>query len=145
MSSPKVSSLLTGLDADTLKLSLAARSAWGDWLYEYPWDHVITLTFNYSASPDMATRWFGRWLRRLEQRAQRGLRWFYAVERGAAGLLHIHVLIRGTSEIGTAALKAAWAPGRADADRYDSTRGAAFYATKHVGRTVEHYDFDFRS
>jgi hypothetical protein len=68
--------------------------------------------------------------------------WFYVLERGAAGLLHLHVLVAGTAELSEGALRDTWECGRSDPSVYDSRRGATYYVTKWVGS--DRLDFDLK-
>lgn len=115
--------------------------AWGDWLAgEFAWHHFVTLTFAFQPSPERAVRQFSRWIRRLEQRAQRRVGWVRALERSPAGLLHLHVLTTNTADLAPAALEHAWPCGRVDASIYDRTKGAAHYITKDFGARIVDYD-----
>jgi hypothetical protein len=132
---------LTGPEDDNYKLSRAAQHAWGDWLGQFQWHHFATLTFTAQPSSGGAKSLFRGWLRRLEQQAKLSLGWFYVLERGAAGLLHVHVLTAGTTNLGICAMESAWANGRSDVSVYEPTRGAAHYVTKGLGGRAEDYDF----
>jgi hypothetical protein len=131
------------IDRDELireALRLRTRRAWGDWLRQFPWDHFATLTFANAASLEDATRLFRRWVRHLEQRAQGSLDWFYVLERGAGGLLHIHSLTQGTGGLDAAALRHSWPGGRSDVSRYDPAKGATHYVSKWLGGDSVDYD-----
>jgi hypothetical protein len=119
------------------------RTSWGDWLDPRPWTHFGTFTFAYDASPAHVERQSKRWLRRIEQRAQNKVGWFYVIERGAAGHLHLHALTSGTAHLDSSSIAAAWPAGRADVAVYEPTRGAAHYVTKDLGTRAVHWDFDF--
>src|SRR5713101_1669377 len=112
---------------------LQARDALGPWLRTFTWDHCVTLTFSHASTETTARTRFMTWLRRLEQLAQRSVGWCHALERGAAGRLHFHVLTVGTDHLAPRSIELAWRYGRADAARYDPGRGAAYYLTKGVG------------
>ncbi len=137
-----VSKFITGSEADRLRVALDARRGWGTWLGGFPWHHFATLTFAYQPSPAAASRRLSTWIRRLEQRAQERVYWFYALERGAAGTLHLHSLVSGTRRLRAASVKAAWSYGRADASDYDARRGASYYVTKSLGLDVVEYGID---
>jgi hypothetical protein len=123
----------------------AVREMWGKWLAElHPWSHFLTLTFASETSPDLAIRHFRRWLRWVEQRAQCRVAWFYVVERGGAPVVHLHVLIAGTSRLAPRALREAWKHGRAQAAIYAAGGRAASYVTKTLGCPSSEYDLDGR-
>ena len=128
------SAFLSPDEADRLRLTLESRRTWGEWLArEFIWHHVVTATFASPPTEQAALFQLRRWLRRLEQRANHGVGWFAALERGAAGRLHFHVLTAHTDHLESDALEKAWPCGRVDAARYDPARGAAYYFTKNVG------------
>ena len=129
-----ISTFLSRDEADPLRLTLQARRSLGVWLARgFVWHHFTTLTFAFPRSEERALTDFRRWLRRLEQRAKHGVGWFAALERGAAGRLHLHVLTAHTDHLESKALEKAWPCGRVDAARYDPARGAAYYLTKDIG------------
>ena len=137
-----VSKFITGRVADRLRAAIVARRVWGDWLNQFSWDHFATLTFRHQPSSPGAIRRFGVFVRRLEQRAQERVHWFYVLERGAAGMFHLHSLLSGTNRLHAASVADAWSWGRADASDYDARRGAAYYVTKSVASDVVEYDID---
>ena len=116
------------------------RTAWGNWLGAFEWDHFSTLTFSTPASPHTAMHRLRQWTRRLDQRAGHAIDLFYVLERGPGGLLHLHALTAGTARIGTSALSASWPNGRSDVSEYDPSRGAAHYVTNFVGSDLVEYD-----
>ena len=116
------------------------RKAWGEWLAEKEWDHFATLTFTHPNSSWAARREFRRWIRRLEQRAQRRVSWFFVAEKGAAETLHLHALVCGTRRLPDSMLADAWSNGRCDVSAYDRQRGAAHYLAKQIGGLVMDYD-----
>ena len=134
------STFLSSDEADRLRLTLETRRTWGEWLArEFIWHHVVTATFASPPTEPAALFQLRRWLRRLEQRANHAVGWFAALERGAAGRLHFHVLTVHTDHLEPTALENAWPCGRVDAARYDPARGAAYYLTK--GLASEDVDF----
>ena len=68
--------------------------------------------------------------------------WVAALERGAAGRLHYHVLTVGTEALDSCALVQAWRAGRAVAERYDRSRGAPFYLAKRVCSDLVEFSYD---
>ena len=138
----RVSTFLTARDADRLKVALTTQRDWGEWLTGFLWAHFATLTFRHQPAVPAAIRDFKVWVRRLEQRALERVYWFYALERGAAGMLHLHCLVSGTRELSGGSLEDAWSWGRADASPYDPERGASYYVTKAVASDAAEYDID---
>jgi hypothetical protein len=137
----RISIFLSPREAEHLRLSLEARSAIGEWLgKQFAWDHFVTLTFEHRVSEGTARREFDRWVLSLEQRARRSLGWFYALERGAGGQLHIHALLAGTRNLLSVEVERAWARGRAAASRYDPSKAGTYYVTKGVGFSIVDYD-----
>ncbi len=137
-----VSKFLTAREAERLLDAMRTRRAWGAFLSGFLWHHFATLTFAYQPSVPVAIRRFGVFVRRLEQRAQERVHWFYVLERGAAGMFHVHSLLSGTNRLHAASVADAWSWGRADASDYDARRGAAYYVTKSVASDVVEYDID---
>ena len=132
---------LVGRDTKSRRESVATlRKAWGEWLAEKDWDHFATLTFTHPNSSWAARREIRRWIRRLEQRAQCRVDWFFVAEKGAAGTLHLHALVGGTSGLPDSMLVEAWRNGRGDVSTYDRQRGAAHYIAKQIGGRVIDYD-----
>jgi hypothetical protein len=139
----RASVFLTTSEAGSLTQMLQARQAWGEWLKQYIWHHYVTLTCSDPRRSEAAAHaQFRRWIRCVEQRAQRAIGWFVALERGAGGLIHHHVLTVGTDELDGQALAAAWPLGLVDAPRYDPARGAAYYLGKDIGTEVLELGYD---
>lgn len=79
---------------------------------EEPWDHVVRLRFPDAFSIGAGMQEVHKWIRRLEQRAQRGVTWSCGMHRQASshGLALLFCLsLRGTVGVGASGLKAAWA------------------------------------
>lgn len=117
------------------------RYAWGEWLGPIPWSHFATLTFAREPTIEGALRQYRRWIRRLEQRAQRKVYSFRVAERSGGGILHYHALILGTDALSAPAIQLAWSAGRAQVSPYDASRGAAYYVSKDVATSPD-YDVD---
>ena len=64
---------------------------------------------------------FDAWIRSLERRSQQRVDHFYAIERGASGLLHIHALVYAPG-LTTARVKEAWYLGLSEADARPGSR-----------------------
>ncbi|MSR06351.1 MAG: hypothetical protein EXR93_04670 [Gemmatimonadetes bacterium] len=140
---PAISTFVAPNDAAVLSLTLQARTALGDWLGGYPWDHFVTLTFSSgSPSTEGAIKAFRGWIRRLEQRGQQRISWFYVLETSHGGMRHLHALVLGTAGLPSAALENAWRWGRVDASEYDRRKGASYYVTKWAAFGEADYDFD---
>ena len=136
-----VAGRLAGKEVEEKEKALRVlRRAWGEWLGKQDWDHFATLTFTHPNSSWAARRQFHRWIRRLEQRAQGRVHWFFVAEKGAAETLHLHALIDGTRGLPDSALADAWDTGRCDVSKYDRNRGAPHYLTKQIGGPVIDYD-----
>lgn len=108
------------------------RQAWSDLLFRYPFAHFVTLTFRWIVSRQRAIDEFNGWIRHLGRKARHPVGWFYALEVGAGGLLHFHVLLSGTEMLTPRMLERAWRGGRADASVYEPHRGARYYITKDI-------------
>jgi hypothetical protein len=132
-------------ELDYLSLARMAQTAYGDWLNERDWHHFLHLTFRYSVSGEMAARRFRVWETRLKRDAGLELSWFYAAERKADGLIHIHALVHGSAQAGGQVLRSAWVNGFSKVSVYEPSRGAAHYVTKEIWRNIDWYDFEFRS
>ncbi len=120
------------------------REAWGTWLADRPWDHLVTLTFKSPVSLEGAQVMLRGWLRHLERRTRQGLSWFFALEVGSAGLLHLHGLILGTKHLSCEDLERSWRPGRAEVVQYDKRLGGTGYVSKCVPSGEADVEFRFR-
>ncbi len=74
------------------QLAQALPTAWGEWLTHFEWNHFTTLTFKNDPTILRTSQEFTKFIRRLEQRAQRPVYWFKATETGRFGRLHTHAL-----------------------------------------------------
>ena len=118
----------------------SVAQSWGEWLTRYEWDHYATLTFTYEPTVDQARRDFTRFRRRLEQRAQRAVQWFSAIETGQFGRRHMHALLQGTQGLAAEEVEAPWRSGIARVEPYDAKRGATYYVSKTIGRAATEHD-----
>ena len=73
------------------------------------------------------------YIRRLTRIAQGPVSWFRVIEYGSSGNAHLHVLLSRTAHLSVDRLRAAWKLGHTHVQRYDRSRGAAFYLTKEIG------------
>jgi hypothetical protein len=116
--------------------------AWGHWLEQFEWDHMITLTFKEVSTNENAELQVNRWIRRLQQRAQQNVNWFIAGERGVSGLLHLHAWTGGTRKIGCCGVAHAWPCGRTHVVNYVPRRGGTYYVSKNLDKPCSFYDFN---
>ena len=155
-----ISDFLSNDEALHQGLVLGAQRALGEWFSgDFIWHHFVTLTFaprqreenwlvrrsrrgRQESSETGAHNELRRWIRRLEKCAQRGVGWVAALERGAAGRLHFHVLTAHTQHLTSRALVKAWHCGRADASPYDPTKGASYYLAKDTDSARVDFSFD---
>jgi len=116
---------------------------WGDFLNEFEWTFFTTLTFDRERSPWAAEREYRAWVRRVEQRTQAKVSWFYVVERSRGGRIHLHSLCHSPNGIGTLGhFDGAWGRGRVHIERYDKKRGARYYVAKTMGKEAEILGYD---
>lgn len=99
-------------------------------LAQHEWTHFATLTFERVVTIEAAERAFKVWHRDVGRRARGHVPTYYAVERGAAGLVHVHALLYVPAPLTVAELAGAWKPGIAQVRAYDVERGAAHYIAK---------------
>lgn len=129
---------------DILKEHDAKRklcAGWCDLLQEVDWSHFCTCTFRYATSPDLARREFLEgFVRRLEQRAQKRVEWYYVIETSPGGVVHLHALLGQTDHLPTVGMRQAWKKGITSIQRYDPSRGAARYVTKAIASGTVDYD-----
>jgi hypothetical protein len=122
----------------------AAANAWGRYLQQFEWTHVLTLTYRCEASPERARRDFvDGFVRRAAFEAAQPVRWFYVLEGGddVGRRLHIHAFVSGTAHLPIVRLECAWREGFTDIHAYDASRGAAFYVVKTLrGDAHDRYD-----
>lgn len=111
------------------------RHELGAFIAEFVWHHWVTLTpSDPSCSPEKLTTAFEtRFIRRLEGRAQRGVRWVRGTELSPGGILHIHAVLYGTGSLADTDVGKCWDLGRCQIERYDEARGGAFYLCKDYG------------
>jgi hypothetical protein len=111
------------------------RRAWGDHINRYAWDVVLTLSSATCASRDRIHRELRRFFHRLERAGKAPVWWFYALERGAGGMLHAHVLAASPAPVFTA-LRNHWRLGNVTVKRFDRQLGGAYYVVKEFGSGV---------
>src|SRR5262252_2187839 len=76
------------------------RADYGRMLDVYDWDFVVHLTTEEPVSEaSLQQRFIVRFIRGLVQSVQHPVPYFYAIERHASGLPHLHGLIGGTRRL----------------------------------------------
>lgn len=132
---------------------------YGEWLSGYAWTHWLTLTVDPSRGTRGGKRRLGRagicsrsaegvrrafrneLIRYAEKVSRSRVAFAYTVEQGVGGdNPHIHALLFVPETMEGDRLSRAWRHGRATAERYDPTRGAAFYLSKTFWRTGADWD-----
>jgi hypothetical protein len=78
---------------------------------------------------------FHKWRRHLERCAGEGVAWFYTLETGASGHLHIHGLLNYPASAPQAQLRT-WRWGFSRVERLRSLEGAVRYRVKHIARSA---------
>lgn len=112
--------------------SAADCNVLGDHLAPLGWSHIVHLTpARIDCSHLRIDRFFRhRFIRKLERAAQNPVRWVRGLERSPGGVLHIHALLSGTTNLDDAYVEAAWELGKAQARQYDPARRGAWYVVK---------------
>lgn len=106
--------------------------AWGLYLNRFDWSHFATLTTRRSMPEESLRNEFRRWHRALERRAQQPVTWFWAMERTCTGHAHLHALVGECGHLPSDALRDAWKCGYSKCERFERSKGAAFYLMKGV-------------
>jgi len=118
---------------------------WGDFLMGYQWTLFATLTTKYPMTRSRLVSEFERYIRKLARVAQGPLAWQYALEYHSCGAqLHLHALIYAPPCVTPAVARGHWKFGRADVERFDSAKGAAYYIGKTYLRNPDGYDISRR-
>lgn len=143
VSEPAIPAALYGGGVPTNELSaepmqheeLRRARAFGDFLDRYEWHHWATLTpSSVDCSPLTLTREFcNGFVRRVAWAARGPLGWFYSLERGGAGVYHLHAIISGTEHVSTRVVQSAWKIGHSRIERFDALQGACWYLSKGLG------------
>lgn len=114
---------------------------WGRFLETLCWSHFATFTFRDQASMARVRRDFHRAHRRLEQRVQTRVPWFWVAERGRLGArLHLHALFGNLANLPVETIAGVWDRGNALVVAYTPGRGAAHYVTRAIGTELVEYD-----
>ncbi len=119
------------------------RDGWGEFLAEFEWERMVTLTFDPARwehlNAEQASRETFWWCGLAARLCRRPLDWAYAVEGGGGGWLHAHVLVAGVPEHRWGVIGDTWRSrnGRVDLRQVDDPAGAAAYLCKSAGRNGE--------
>ena len=112
------------------------QDQWGDWLDEFEWDHVCTVTFRAKVGKEAAVKAVQNWLRFLDRIAQCPVRHFVVMEAGSVGgRTHFHGLVRGTKGLKGRALARSWRHGRSKIEKYIRGAGGTHYVAKDLSRS----------
>lgn len=119
--------------SDSVQRCEAVVSAYAEHFQSYPWTHYCHLSFRFEQSDQSAEKHFLRLVRRLEQRAQRKVGYFGAVERGEllTERAHIHAVVAGCEALSPDVIGEMWMEhGLSDISRYDGGQGGLAYLAK---------------
>ena len=130
-------------DEPVVRMRHDAARALGDTLAQYEWHHVIDGTFTSNVGPDGALAASRTFRRNLARHAQRDVRAFVMVARGAAGRWHVHALVWGTKAMSVETIERLWAPryGGVRVRRFDAERGACRYIGAHSADDLAEPDY----
>jgi len=118
---------------------------WGDYLMGYKWTLFATLTTRAPMSEAWLLNAFDIWIRKLARVAQGPPSWVRSIEHHACGNhLHIHSLIWVPPCVIPSTAQALWKLGRADVERFDPAKGAAYYVGKSFHSAPDSYDISRR-
>lgn len=119
----------------------ASSKDYGDWVASYEWDHFTGLTYTRTVSREAAIAGFKRWIRRLEQRAERRVCWCYALERHLSGQFHLHCLLYAAGALTCRAAQEAWNNGYSHLAHFRPDIGGAEYVLKSLDNSEAEYEF----
>ncbi len=125
----------------------AVAQEWARWGPQMTnWSHFATLTGRSPFGDESAMKSAKKWVRRLESHARRPVDHFIVTERSPAGLVHVHAVVAGTTELPICVLRSAWKSGLSDVQQYDPALDAWAYLTKGITRgTLVDFDLNVRS
>jgi hypothetical protein len=118
------------------------RLAWVEFLGRIPWDLFVTLTFDekrvFPVGRIRAGREAFRWCGHVGWALRRPVAWLIALERGASGQWHAHVLLVGVPH-DISALATMWElrNGRIDVRPVSNAIGVVLYTTKEAALSGE--------
>lgn len=119
----------------------ATAKEYARWVASHEWDHFTGLTYDRAVSRETAIAGFRRWIRWLEQRAERRVCWCYALERHLSGQFHLHCLLYTSGALSCRAAQEAWDNGYSHLAAFRSELGGPEYVLKTVGTPDAEYDF----
>ncbi len=118
---------------------------WGDFLMRFEWTLFATLTTKHPMTRSCMVSEFERYIRRIARVAQGSPSWQYALEYHSCGVqLHLHALICAPPCVTPGIARQLWKFGRADVERFDAAKGAAYYIGKTYLRNPDGYDISRR-
>lgn len=118
---------------------------WGDFLMQYQWTLFATLTTRFPMTEARLIDAYDTWIRRLARVAQGPPAWLRAIEHHACGNhLHIHSLIWVPPCVIPSTAEELWTLGRADVERFDPAKGAAYYVGKTFHSAPDSYNISRR-
>ena len=118
---------------------------WGDYSMGYQWTLFATLTTRYPLTEARLVSAFDVWIRKLARVAQGPPAWQRSIEHHACGNhLHLHCLVWVPPPVIPSVAKGLWTLGRADVERFDAAKGAAYYVGKTYLRNPDGYDISHR-
>lgn len=113
------------------------QRAWGTWLFDFPWEQFVTLTFRQAIHPEQAHKRLLRWLNALDHDPSRDKHqpviWTCGEERQGRGVIHYHLLVAGVAGIKVEVAISLWTRiggGWIDLRPYNRQLGAAYYIAK---------------
>lgn len=124
-----------------IEVRRATAKDYARWVASYEWDHFSGLTYAHAISRETAIAGFRKWVRRLEQRAERRVCWCYALERHLSGRFHLHCLLYSAGTLSCRAAQQAWDSGYSRLAVFRGDIGGPEYVLKSIGDADAEYDF----
>jgi hypothetical protein len=112
---------------------------WGQFLNPARWRFFCTLTSKREMRLAHMHETASRFFRRLATAARGPVYYSWCAETGGAGWVHMHALVHTEGLLDLGSIARAWRLGRADIQRYDTSRGARYYVTKSLPRGEVEY------
>jgi hypothetical protein len=116
-------------------------SEWGHFLTRFAWLWFVTLTFRHAVSAERVRQCYRNFFNEIRNSGH-SLGWFAVQERGVLGRLHVHALLAGAKDLKPREWESVWfkLAGTAVFDRYDPSRGCAYYCAKQLHRSATEFD-----